>query len=119
MDLRKAVDDGSKMERAAGRRNVVLDGAAVGEQSDAITALGGDLRERQRSVDGVIQFGKIQWAVFLLDFGAEQTAGVEHDPYHLAAFDFEDARGELVAAGGGGPTEIAHVVALAVVAESF
>src|SRR5208282_1602697 len=53
------------------------------------------------------------------DLGPQQPPRIEHNPNCLAAFDFKDARNELVPARCGRPADVARIVALAVFAKAF
>src|SRR6267378_39316 len=119
MNLRQAINDGAQMQRAAAGGNVVLDGAAISEQTHAVTTLRGNLSQGESGIDGIIQFRKTKTAALFLNFRAEQPAGVKDNPDGLAALDFENASSELMAARGGGPANVAQVVALPVIAEAF
>ena len=52
---RQGLDDRVQMGRAATGIAILLNLPAVGEQSDAIAGVHGDLRERERGVHGVVE----------------------------------------------------------------
>ena len=55
-NLREAVDDGAKVERAARGDDVLLNRTAIREQADTVAALRSNLSEGKGGVDGVVQF---------------------------------------------------------------
>ena len=56
-NLRETIDDCAQMNRAASRGDTLLDGPAIGDQADFVTALGSDLGQRERGIDGVVELG--------------------------------------------------------------
>ena len=103
---------------AAVGQELLLDATSVAEQAYAVAGVDGQLGEGYGGGAGEVELGVAVLAV-VGDDGAHEAAGVEDDPDGLAALCLKLAGDEVAAAGGGGPADVAEVVAGAVFAEGF
>lgn len=69
-NLRQGFDNGAQVMGAAAYGNLLLNLAAISEHANAISALRGNLRERQRRVYREIEFGQFGFRAFQPDAGA-------------------------------------------------
>ena len=95
MHERQGLDDRVQMGRAAPGISILLNLPAVGEQSDAIAGVHGDLREGERGVHGVVEFRQSQRRAAAHNLLAQKASGIEHDPHRLAALHLKHARDEF------------------------
>ena len=128
--LREQFDHLAQVSGAAPGQQALLDPLAVGEQADAIAGVERQLRQRDRCRD---RRGRA-WSVRAAaggegqsrigsgaprPRGTHQAAAVEHDPHRLAALGLVLARDQAAASRGGGPADVAQVVAFAVLAQAL
>lgn len=134
--LREQVDEEAEVDGALAGWEQLLHGAAVGHEGELVAGAGDDLREHGggggglvelRDGEGVRGFAlevglvEVLRGVVAAEFegGAGEAAGVDDEPDLLGAFDGELAGDELAAARGGGPGDVAELVAVGVVAEGL
>src|SRR5690349_8626166 len=101
------------MGAALSRGQLLPNSAAVGDEANAVARIKRYLRKAESGIDGVIKLAE------LANAGAHQAAAVEDDPDHLAALDLVEARHKVTAAGGGGPADIAVLVAELILAQAL
>src|SRR6185437_9185193 len=104
-------------------QQLLLDAAAIDEESGLIACLHDGLSESYGGSGGLVELsdGDVIGGRCTVesDASAREAAGIEDDPYLLAAFGGEFAGNELGAAGGGGPCDIADFVAALIFAQAF
>src|SRR5262245_48531716 len=89
------------------------DAAPVREQTHAIAGVQRHLRQRERGVDGAVQFAERP------DPGPHQPSRVDNDPERLTSLDVVEPRHEAAASGARGPADVAQLVALLKIAEAL
>src|ERR1051326_4209866 len=109
----QALNDRPHVVQAPAQSDALLHVATVDQQAHAIAGVERDLRERERGVYREVELAQLTYA------GAKQAAGVHDDPDGLAALHLEELGHVLAAAGGGGPADVAELVAFLVFTQAF
>ena len=116
------------MRSAAPRQQTLLNALPVSQQSHAVAGVERKLRQLHGRGAGMVQLGMgviratahIQRSALRRSRAvAHQAAAVQNDPHRLAALGLVLAGDERAAARGGGPADVAQVVALAILAQAL
>ena len=117
-ELRQGFKTLTHMRRSAAGQQLLLDAAAIAEQPHTIAGVESQLRQRHGRRAGIIELG-VAIGVLVGDAGAQQAAGVQNNPYRLTALGLVLPRDQVPSARGGGPAEIAKIVAGAILAQAL